>query len=118
MATCAMREDKALVVTLDAVELETVGMHGKRESLSVTDAMADLVEYVIGHKRCEICTEEKGADSCTDPSSGSIDVHLKWPKRGPYGYLDKEDQQFVADMITASLEDALSIVTILRHFKR
>lgn len=112
MATCSMREDKALIVHLDAVELETVGMHGKREALSVTDAMADLVEYVIGRKCCEICQEESDAISCQSEKARIVGLDVRFPKVGPLSLLTDDEKEVVYARIMSALGDAVTMLLI------
>lgn len=117
MAGCAMRTDKALVLMLDASEMETLRQHAKRENLSVTDAMAGLVEFAIHQRACEICQEEKEAVACPDASMGMVDVDLTWPTSGPYAIFTHDDKQFVGSVLAMSLREALTVVLYKRGFE-
>lgn len=114
MAKCTMREDKAFIVCLDPIELETVGMHGKREGLSVTDAMADLVEYGIGHKQCEICQEEHEAVSCQSEEARTVGLDLRYPKKGPLALLSEAEREYLYSHIMAALGEGVTAI-IIRH---
>lgn len=117
MASCAMRMDEALIVGLDATELETLRLHAEREGLSVTDAMADLVEYVLHTKACEICQEEKEARLCPDAVMGMVDIELKWPTSGPYAIFGEADKQFAASVLAMSLREALCVILYKKGYE-
>ena len=115
MAKVSMREDEALIVVLDYLELETVGMHGKRETLSVTDAMADLVEYVIGQKRCEICQEEDDAVACQSEGAPAIGIDIKYPKEGPLSLFTHGEKEYLMARLRVALSEGLCAL-LIRHF--
>ena len=115
MAKVSMREDTALIVSLDPVELETVGMHGKREKLSVTDAMADMVEYVIRQKRCEICQEEDDAVASQSEDAPEIGLDIKYPKEGPLSLLTHSEKEYLTARLRVALSEGLCAL-LIRHF--
>lgn len=110
MADCAMRYDQALIVGLDATEMETLQLHASREGLSVTDAMADLVEFALSHKACEICQEEKEAHAEPCAISDMVGFTMNWATDGPYAGLNDADKLFVSSVMAMSLREALTVV--------
>ena len=115
MAKVSMREDTALIVCLDPVELETVDMHGKREKLSVTDAMADMVEYVISQKRREICQEEDDAVASQSEEAPAIGLDIKYPKEGPLSLLTHDEKEYLMAHLRVALSEGLCTL-LIRHF--
>ena len=109
MATCAMRMDKAFIVGLDAQELETLRRHAGREGLSVTDAMADLVEYVVHTKACEIRQEEKEARAEPCDSSDMVGFTINWAKSGPCAVFGDKERQYIASVMIRALCEALTV---------
>lgn len=114
MATCTFREDGAFIVILDAVEKETVGMHGKREGLSLIHAMADLVEYAIGQKRCEICQEENDAVSCQSEKARTVGLDIKYPKEGPLSLLTEAEREYLYSCLMEALGVGVTSI-LVRH---
>ena len=118
MATCTMRMDGALIVGLDAQELETLRLHAGREGLSVTNAMAGLVKDVLHTKASEICQEEKEARLCPDAVMGMVEIGLTWPKSGPYAIFEEADKQFAASVLAMSLREVLCVILYKHGFER
>ena len=114
MAKVSMREDTALIVSLDPVELETVDMHGKREKLSVTDAMADMVEYVISQKRREICQEEDDAVACQSEEAPAVGLDIKYPKEGWLSLLTDDEKDYLLSRLTEALGKGVTTL-LIRH---
>ena len=115
MAKCALDSDGVFTVSLDPIELETVGMYGKREALFVTDAMADLVEYVIGQKRREICQEEDDAVACQSEEAPAIGLDIKYPKEGPLSLLTHGEKEYLMARLRVALSEGLCTL-LVRHF--
>lgn len=114
MAKCTLRVDETFTVVLDAIEMETVGMHGKREGLLYVDAMADLVEYVIGQKQCEICQEEHDAVSCQSEEARVVGLELRYPKKGPLALLTDAEKEYIYSHLMATLGVAVTSI-LVRH---
>jgi len=112
MAKCTLEQDESFTVTLDGIEMETVGQHGKREKLMLTDAMADLVEYVIGQKRCEICQEENGAIACNSEEAHMVGLDIKYPKEGPLSLLTDVEKEYLMARLMDALREGVANVLI------
>lgn len=110
MAECSIRYDEALIVGLDATEIETVRLHASRNGLSVTDAFADLVERGIMSATDEILREEDEARGkpCTIPDM--VGFTINWASSGPYAGLNETDIRFVEAVMAMSLREALTVV--------
>lgn len=117
MADCAMRYDEALIVGLDATEMETLRLHASREGLSVTDAMADLVEFAIATKVDEILREDKEArgEPCRIPDM--VGFTINWASAGPYADMNDDDIRFVESVMAMSLREALTVVIYKKSHK-
>lgn len=114
MVTCTRMEEKGFIVDLDAIELATVGMHGKRENLSIEQALADLTEYVIAQKRCEICQEEHDAVACPNEEAHTVGLELRYPKKGPLSLLNDAEKEYLMSLLMGALSRGVSIL-ILKH---
>jgi hypothetical protein len=117
MAECSMRYDEALIVGLDATEIETVRLHAARNGLSVTDAFADLVERGIMSATDEILREEDEARGkpCTIPDM--VGFTINWASSGPYVGLNEADIRFVEAVMAMSLREALTVVLYKKSHK-
>lgn len=117
MVDCAMRHDEALIVGLDATEIETVRLHASRNGLSVTDAFADIVERGILSVVDEVVQEEDEARGkpCTIPDM--VGFTINWASSGPYASLNDADIRFVEAVMTMSLREALTVVLYKKSHK-
>lgn len=114
MAKCTMGQDLTVMVSFDKEEWETIGMHGKRETLSLVDALADLVEYAIGQKRCEICQEEHDAVECQSEEARTVGIDLRYPKKGPLALLSEAEREYLYSHIMAALGEGVTSI-LIRH---
>ena len=114
MAKCDMKEDLVVSLTLDDSEWETVGMHSKREKLALVDALADLIEYAVGQKRCEICQEEHDAISCQSEEARTVGLDLRYPKKGPLALLAEAEKEYLISHVMAALGEGVTAI-LIRH---
>ena len=114
MAKCTLGQYERFTVTLDGTEMETVEQHGKRENLMLTDAMADLVEYVIAQKRCEICQEENEAIACQSEEARTIGLNIKYPKKGPLSLLTDSEKDYLLSRLMEALGKGVTGL-LIRH---
>ena len=114
MAKCTLTGSDCFTVTFDYMEMETIGQHGKREKLMLVDALADLMEYVIGQKRCEICQEENDAVSCQSEEARVVGLDLKYPKKGPLSLLTDDEKEYIMSRVMEGLGQGVQTV-LLRH---
>lgn len=105
------------LLSLDPQEVGTLKMHGDRENLTFDEALADLTEWVLHQKACEICQEEKEATICPDAVMGLCEVNVKWPATGPTTLFNNDDRQFVASVLSMSLREALTVVLYKKVFE-
>lgn len=114
MAKCTLNDSDCFTVDFDSMEMETIGQHAKREKLMLVDALADLMEYVIGQKRCEICQEEHEAVSCQSEEARTVGLDLKYPKKGPLSLLTDDEKEYVMSCVMQGLGEGVQTV-LLRH---
>lgn len=117
MVEFASGGSQGITVKFDVSEFDTVMMHAHREGLSADDALADLMEWALHQKACEICQEEKEATICPDAVMGLCEVSVKWPKTGPTVLFNNDDRQFVASVLAMSLREALTVVLYKKGFE-
>ena len=110
MAECREQTDGSFVITLEDIELQTLQLHASREELCITDALVDQIEFALNHKVCEICLEEKQANTDGGEGNETCVVHVTYPKQGPFAHLDMMDRQFVASTLAMSLRESLTII--------
>ena len=114
MAKCTMHQDESFLLQLEASEIETVGMHARRESMLLVEGLSDLVEYIIALKRCEFCQEEHAAVECMSEEARTVGLDLQYPKKGPLALLSEAEKEYLYSHIMAALGEGITSI-LIRH---
>ena len=97
-------------VRLTLAERETVKMHANRESLSMADSLADLLEFSILTTKQLIMQEEEETRKSTIDSSLTILLHIMYPTEGPLSSFDGTEKGMIASMLLDTLDLGVHIV--------
>jgi len=87
-------------VVLDEDETQAIHKHAVSNTLSESDAVADVVEYAIAMagEETEVSVHE------------SVRMVLLYPKSGPYASLTPKDKTFMESVLSMSLREGLCVV--------
>lgn len=110
MATAKGIDYNTYRVCLDAIEENTVRIHGDREGLAIDDAMADVVEQKLAEMSEAFCHEEDEARGKLQFTLDQMDIDMVWPKNGPMSSLTDSERAFVKSVIDSAVDMACHIV--------
>jgi hypothetical protein len=110
MATADVMHDGKVIFALDPVEQDTVRLHSDRNSLSLSNALADIVERGLQSVAEEILQESADTTLCPDACMGMVTCSIQWPTDGPYCVFDEADKKFAASVLAMSLREALTVM--------
>lgn len=115
MAKVVMHDPECFNVRLTRVEKETVKRHADRESLTMDESVADLLEHsIITIGQLMEQEEEETIHSLPD-SSLTILLHIAYPTEGPLSSFNGMEKRMIASMLLDALELGVHIV---RHTHR
>lgn len=104
-------------VTLDEDEMQTVLLHSTRESLTMANGLADLLERsFIDFAQALESEEFDNAKHHTDDSL-TIMLHVGYPKEGPLSTFDGTEKGLIAKSLLECLDICIQAIKYNRHLQ-
>jgi hypothetical protein len=104
-------------VAFDEQEAERVDNHSKQWGLSMTQAVADLLEYAMGNIDSDLGKTDILPLFQDDSCEESIRLDIHYPKTGPFAALLPADKQFLASVLAMSVREA-SVVILYKKMQK
>jgi len=97
-------------VVLDEDETQAIHKHAVSNTLSESDAVADVVEYAIASLGDVVTFAAMAGEETEVSVHESVRMVLLYPKSGPYASLTPKDKTFMESVLSMSLREGLCVV--------